>query len=131
MNELRPGMFRLTPGGSGGAATAGLGKCSAARAALTLCRVISSRPTSAPAAAVTTATPLVVRNRRRAGPRETPRSSGLGRKVNEDAGVASAGPGRSGGLSSLAEVLAPADLLGRESSLCAARARTSANELKP
>src|SRR5580658_3638850 len=113
MNELRPGMFRLAPGGSGGAA----------RAALTLCRVISSRPTSAPAAAVTTATPLVVRNRRRAGPREAPRSSGLGRKVNEDAGVASAGPGRSGGLSALAGVLAPADLLGRESSLCAARTR--------
>ena len=78
-------MFRLAAGRERGAATAGLGKRSAARAALTLCRVISSRPTSAPAAAVTTATPLVVRNRRRAGPRDAPRSSGLGRKVNEDA----------------------------------------------
>ena len=86
-------MFRLAPGGSGGAATAGLGKRSAARAALTLCRVISSRPTSAPAPAVTTATPLAARNRRRSGPREAPGSSGLGRKVNEDP-PAGAAPGQ-------------------------------------
>ena len=49
------------------AGTVGLGKRTAARAALMLCRVISSRPTSAPAAAVATARPLVVRNRRRTG----------------------------------------------------------------
>ena len=96
-------MCRSLPGGSGGAATAGCGKRSAARAALTLCRVISSRPTSALAPAATTATPLVARNRRRSGHREGPGSSGLGRKVNEDSAAAAAvpasGAGKSGGLS--------------------------------
>ena len=41
-------MFRLLPAGSGGAATAGRGNRSAARAWLTLRRVISSRPASVP-----------------------------------------------------------------------------------
>src|SRR5579875_2567497 len=96
MNELRPGMPRLLPGGSGGAGTAGAGKRIAARAVLTLSRVISSRPASAPAAAPASATPLATRNRRLPGHGDGSGSWGLGRKVKEEPGA-----GRSGGASRL------------------------------
>ena len=72
MNELRPGIFRSLPAGSGGAGTAGRGNRRAARARVTLRRVVSSRPATVPAAAAAAAIPLVTRNRRRAGPRGGP-----------------------------------------------------------
>ena len=65
-------MSRLLPAGSGGAETAGRGNRKAARAWLTLRRVISSRPASVPAAAAAAAIPLATRNRRRSGQRDGP-----------------------------------------------------------
>jgi hypothetical protein len=88
MNELSPGMRRSVPGGSGGAATAGAGRRSAARSRLTSRQVISSRPASAPAAAAAAAAPPEIRNRRLAGHGDGAASAGLGRKVKENAGCA-------------------------------------------
>ena len=72
-------MCRSLPAGSGGAATAGRGNRSAARAMVTLRLVASSRPATAPTTATVAAIPLLTRNRRRAGPLGGPGSSGLGR----------------------------------------------------
>src|SRR4029079_11302149 len=67
---------------------------------VTLRRVASSRPATVPATAAAAAIPLPTRNRRRAGPRGGPWSSGSGRKVKEEpvpGSEAAGGTGRSGG----------------------------------
>ena len=67
MKELIPGTGRLTPAGSGGAATVARGNRTADRAMLTLRRVASCLPPISPMAAAATETPAVSRNARRAG----------------------------------------------------------------
>src|SRR5271163_898616 len=67
MNEDSPGMFRLTPGGSSGAVTVGLGILSAARALVTAPRSASSRPASPATAATPAVATLAARKPRRSG----------------------------------------------------------------
>ena len=93
---------------------------------LTSRRVISSRPATAPAAAVTTATPLEVRNCRRPGHRGGGGSSGLGSKMKEEARVPS---GISSGVSSGSTARA-GPVPGGEPSVSAARTRPAARTLR-